>query len=92
MAYNDYDDDVSCFILESKLTNINGYEKWNLIVRIRLYMIRLKEKLLRLSKSLTYPLRFLVCLIHFAEQNHKNGDNWLNKSRTATDMDGTLPH
>ena len=29
MAYNDYDDDVSCFILESKLTNIKEYEKWN---------------------------------------------------------------
>ena len=50
MAYNDYDDDVSCFILESKLTNINEYEKWNIDVRIRLYMARLKEKLLRLSK------------------------------------------
>ena len=49
MAYNDYDDDVSCFILESKLTNIKEYEKWNLVVKIRLCMARLKEKLLRLS-------------------------------------------
>ena len=73
MAYNDYDDDVSCFILESKLTNINEYEKWNIIdVRIRLYMARLKEKLLRLSKPASHPLRFSACLTTlFAEQNPK---------------------
>ena len=58
MAYNDYDDDVSCFILESKLSNIYEYEKWNIDVKIRLYMARLVEKLLRLSKPLSHPLLF----------------------------------
>ena len=65
MAYNDYDDDVSCFILESKLTNINEYVKWNIDVKIRLYMMaRLVEKLLRLSKPFVAPSTFFSLSDH----------------------------
>ena len=75
MAYNDYDDDVSCFILESKLTNINEYEKWNIDVKIRLYMARLVEKLLRLSKPFVAPSTFFSLSDHTYTQSGliKNG-------------------
>ena len=84
MAYNDYDDDVSCFILESKLTNINEYEKWNIDVKIRLYMARLVEKLLRLSKPFVAPSTFFSLSDHtFCRTDFlmESGDNLVIRDR-----------